>query len=245
MSSRIVEPIEPWNFAAAVSSLSTIKVQPDMETLRLTEVVLDTIITTSDPIGSGNVEYHGSDSVRPEAVPSHPSFFTFFVQGIEFPKQLSDHPTKDYPEDFFRTLVRGPPIKITKNQRLSLRKGVHAILDLFMLAKLLVNKDEDSPSAEAQVQAQSYESEISELINTAGAGAMQRCFFITAKGYFSIVPSKVDYGDRVAISNGGPIPFVLRKVVQFGPSAETTYRLVGDGYVHGLMLGEALNLGTL
>ena len=54
-------------------------------------------------------------------------------------------------------------------------------------------------------------------------------------------------GDLIAIVHGGPLPVMLRAVdgpLQTG--AKRTYRLIGDAfcYVHGMVDGEALQLGT-
>ena len=97
----------------------------------------------------------------------------------------------DYLEVFFRTLIRGPPTKITRNRMLSLRNGVCRLITVFMLAINLVDNNEGSSSADVRAQAQSYETKISELFSAVGAGAMQRCFCIIAKGYSGLVSSKV------------------------------------------------------
>lgn len=54
-------------------------------------------------------------------------------------------------------------------------------------------------------------------------------------------------GDLIAIVHGGPLPVMLRAVD--GPlqrGAKRTYRFIGDAfcYVHGMVDGEALRLGT-
>ena len=48
----------------------------------------------------------------------------------------------------------------------------------------------------------------------------------------------------MAIFSDGLVPFILREVEQNSLGAETIYRLVGDGLVHGLVYGEALSLDT-
>ena len=53
-------------------------------------------------------------------------------------------------------------------------------------------------------------------------------------GYFSQLPAATDIGDRVAILNGCPIPFVLRH-----DTTSSTFRLIGCAYVSGMMDGQA------
>jgi hypothetical protein len=63
-------------------------------------------------------------------------------------------------------------------------------------------------------------------------------FIITEKGYVGVVPNLTQVGDVVAILKGGSVPFILRESVE-RPGA---FRLVGDGYIHGLMHGEGVLL---
>jgi hypothetical protein len=52
------------------------------------------------------------------------------------------------------------------------------------------------------------------------------------------VPSDAQIGDEVCVFSGGAVPFVLRK--NHGKEGEVVYQLVGEGYIHGIMYGEAL-----
>jgi hypothetical protein len=56
---------------------------------------------------------------------------------------------------------------------------------------------------------------------------------VTTRGFAGVVPSLSQAGDLVAIMKGGCVPFVLRE------SGEK-WKLVGEGYVHGIMKGEGL-----
>ena len=74
---------------------------------------------------------------------------------------------------------------------------------------------------------------------TAGAFAKRisnGVFCVTKMGYVGLVPGDAQVGDEVCIFTGGAVPFVLRK-----DSSGETYTLVGEGYIHGLMYGEALS----
>ena len=60
----------------------------------------------------------------------------------------------------------------------------------------------------------------------------------TRAGYMANVPEQAKTGDVLAIVNGCKTPFVLR---QQGPAE---YILIGDCYVHGIMYGEAMEMGS-
>jgi hypothetical protein len=73
-----------------------------------------------------------------------------------------------------------------------------------------------------------------------------RVFFSTAKGRLGIGPSSMVKGDLVVVMCGATTPFVMRKVdacsgVPEGeaPTENSTFRIIGEAYVHGLMDGEA------
>ncbi|KAK0714092.1 hypothetical protein B0T26DRAFT_650377 [Lasiosphaeria miniovina] len=66
-----------------------------------------------------------------------------------------------------------------------------------------------------------------------------RRLVVTRKGYLGAAPRSAQVGDGVYVLAGGHVPFVLRRD-QSGGSAPSTFWLVGDCYVHGLMHGEAL-----
>jgi hypothetical protein len=59
-----------------------------------------------------------------------------------------------------------------------------------------------------------------------------RSFFITEKGYYGLGPWTTKPGDICTIIMGAYVPFVLR------PKESGLFRLLGETYVHGTMLGE-------
>jgi hypothetical protein len=65
-----------------------------------------------------------------------------------------------------------------------------------------------------------------------------RRFVTTKNGYAGVVPNMTQTGDIIAIFKGGRVPFILQRSLQ-RPHA---FRLVGDGYIHGIMQGEGLSL---
>ena len=66
-----------------------------------------------------------------------------------------------------------------------------------------------------------------------------RRFCVTKNGFFGLVPRGTNEGDRVTILYGGVVPFIIRPQLR---DSKTVYTLVGHGYFHGLMHGEALDL---
>lgn len=70
-------------------------------------------------------------------------------------------------------------------------------------------------------------------------GVPGRCFFCTyPTRYMGIGPDHMRAGDTIAIFFGARTPFIIR------PDEDTGhFRLIGDCYIHGLMDGEALEMG--
>jgi hypothetical protein len=86
--------------------------------------------------------------------------------------------------------------------------------------------------------------------------ALQQChwsgqqFFTTERGYMGYGPPNLQPGDDVCVIFGGLAPFALRKRKGDAPSTSegSTYKLVGECYLHEIMHGEAieeLRVGTL
>jgi hypothetical protein len=61
---------------------------------------------------------------------------------------------------------------------------------------------------------------------------LSKRFFLSDTGYLGLAPIRSQAGDEVWILQGGNVPFILRGL-QNG-----RYLLVGEAYVHGVMLGE-------
>jgi hypothetical protein len=61
----------------------------------------------------------------------------------------------------------------------------------------------------------------------------KRRFCLTRKGYFGIVPATSQAGDYVCIFSACHIPFILHPI-------NSSHKLVGQCYIHGIMWGEAL-----
>jgi hypothetical protein len=61
--------------------------------------------------------------------------------------------------------------------------------------------------------------------------------FLSEKGYVGLAPKHALPGDKVCVILGAIVPYVLRRVGEEG------FELVGEAYVHGIMDGEAMDLG--
>ena len=70
---------------------------------------------------------------------------------------------------------------------------------------------------------------------------LSRRLFTTKKGYVGIAPEGVETKDLIAVLQGCSMPMVLRKVEAVFEN--TTYKVIGECYVHGIMNGEALKWG--
>ena len=89
-----------------------------------------------------------------------------------------------------------------------------------------------SPNADTAGNAQNY-------ATAAGRYTDGRRFFVTKHGRFGLGPPGVLPGDRCAVLFGSRVPFIVRATEG---SADTSYLLLGETYVHGVMRGEAVRL---
>jgi hypothetical protein len=69
-----------------------------------------------------------------------------------------------------------------------------------------------------------------------------RKFFLSKeKGRFGLAPKRTREGDMICILYGCSVPVILR---EHSTDRDVFYELIGEAYVHGLMDGEAMELGT-
>lgn len=73
-----------------------------------------------------------------------------------------------------------------------------------------------------------------------GIYAFERRFCVTEKGYLGIVPPKIEVGDSIYVVFVAQTPYILRSA-----EGDDSYRLVGECYVHGLMVGEAITIQSV
>ncbi|MCJ1306637.1 hypothetical protein MMC25_000280 [Agyrium rufum] len=235
---RVVEHAEISTFKASTSSAAAMQIDDSGYTLTLTAAVFDTVVSVS-PILEPLDANHETGSPKIGLV--IPDILSFFFSGLEFSRNLTDYPTmEDSLEIFLRTYIRGPPIDISQNEMTRLRKGVRAMSQRLLIGKTFMDKD-TTEKRDLYAELQQNEEDLKGLFDAGTRQAFLRRFCITERGYFGLVPWRVQAGDQVAIIAGGPVPFVLRQAEDQKP-LEQVYRLVGDGYFHGLMHREAAAL---
>lgn len=66
---------------------------------------------------------------------------------------------------------------------------------------------------------------------------MRKLFISKDQGWLGLAPMDAELGDRIALLEGGSVPYILRPK----RGKETEYELIGDAYVHGIMDGQAWN----
>jgi hypothetical protein len=138
----------------------------------------------------------------------------------------------EVPEEHRRTLIANkfhtqwPCTSDMKNEYLAFLKRLEDIANGNGLAPGTMDGD-------AYVRRNAY----AEALDMAIRG---RSYFSTAGGRTGIGPSDTRLGDLVCVLIGGPTPYILR----LGAS-RSSYTLVGESYVNGLMSSEALNLRNL
>jgi hypothetical protein len=77
-----------------------------------------------------------------------------------------------------------------------------------------------------------WESIMTSEVLSAFRASVHRRLVRTKRGYLGLVHGQVQIGDKVALFRGGSLPLIIRKHGDI-------WRIVGDGYVHGVMMGEA------
>lgn len=89
-----------------------------------------------------------------------------------------------------------------------------------------------------------HDERLEDLLKTArqyesnlGVTALNRRFCATSKRYLGWIPASASTNDIICIFKGGPVPYVLR------PVDDDHYILIGECCVHGIMDGEAMNMG--
>ncbi len=85
------------------------------------------------------------------------------------------------------------------------------------------------------------EGDADRFAKTVAAVCHGRKFFITENGFFGVGPAAMDIGDAVHILLGADVPFLLRQKNMCGRyELDGSWSLVGECYVQGLMVGEAV-----
>jgi hypothetical protein len=82
--------------------------------------------------------------------------------------------------------------------------------------------------------------EIATFDDVFASATTDRKFFVTKEGFMGLTSPETCSGDRVVIFSGGTTPFIIRRD-QHSDGKRSSYTLVGEAYIHGLMNGEGLN----
>jgi hypothetical protein len=77
--------------------------------------------------------------------------------------------------------------------------------------------------------------EIDAFANAVFLAIIGRKLFISKEeGWLGLAPMHAEVGDRIALLEGGKVPYILRPK----PGEENEWEIIGDAYVHGIMDGE-------
>jgi hypothetical protein len=88
---------------------------------------------------------------------------------------------------------------------------------------------------ESQRDLKEYTDDVTTYVGTLRDGGSRRPF-LSKRGYVGLGPISTQTGDLICILAGAKFPYILRKCSRTCGSFE----LVGEGYVHGIMYGEAM-----
>lgn len=80
-----------------------------------------------------------------------------------------------------------------------------------------------------------------EILDTLRSLLVNQGIFLTQKGYVGLGSPNLQHGDELWMIFGCNVPLLLRPVSKGNDKTEVKpfhYVLIGDNYVHGLMLGE-------
>lgn len=78
---------------------------------------------------------------------------------------------------------------------------------------------------------------VQSLVFSASGTSVNRRLVRTRTGYLGLVPFHSRSGDKIGLFRGGALPLVIREV------SNGYWHVVGDAYVHGVMMGEVYDDG--
>lgn len=204
----IATPFEHPTFAASSSCDSSVHVRHDEDSLLVRGSTVDRIAKKTHTLGSPD---HLSREYDVPEIAGNPALglipiVRFFVSGIALAQELDGYPTHEGSLDVaLRTFLRGPPSEISQKQMISIHEGVRAFFSFVQIGLDLSEKKEEKEADRETILIRANE-EKQKMIGLFKAGARpanQRCFCTTEKGFFGLVPGKVEVGDEVAVLNGG------------------------------------------
>lgn len=158
----------------------------------------------------------------------------------------SSQPRPTIIDAFWRTLCANihPRTSNLENAREADAMRTRACHDLWWWRQLRQTKYRDLPAASMQVSQEKLE-EIDNFHNHVISIAAGRRFFKSSTGLFGLSPQDAQEGDQIWVVNGGRVPLILRAIPgadNHGHGEEFTF--LGDSYVHGIMQGEVIEMGT-
>lgn len=150
-------------------------------------------------------------------------------------------------EAFAQTLTLSTTVEFTDRPGAETYRGIDFTLSLFDQTITKMETAGDRESCEAMKK--EFKQEYAELKDAVGDHVKSATFSIelqntclgrklfgTKEGYIGLGDITLQADDLVCILFGGKVPFILRKV-------EGWYKFVGECYLHGIMLGAALEEG--
>jgi hypothetical protein len=183
----------------------------------------DTIRRLSKPLA------HDSSKV------SQADFHIFIWEGgnltLDFHNHPAGYPTgEDASDVMLWTLVCDRRESKTPEEIFRLRRSLWAILgQMTSLAARGVSSDS------------AWLPHLRNIMQDGLPNALGRRWCLTESGYFGLVPGGAQTGDCVCLFYGGASPFVIRPC---SAAPDTEFQLIGHGYFHGLMHGEAFDMRT-
>ena len=158
-------------------------------------------------------------------------FYKFVWQGGHLTLDFSRYPTgEDAPDVLLSTLICARLGSKMPNEASRLRRSLWSVIgEMTALA------------ARSESAVSDWAPHTRDIMQGGFPKALGRCWCLTENGYLGLVPGGTQVGDRVCIFYGGALPFLVRPC---SAKPDTDFRLVGHGYFHGLMHGEAFDLKT-
>jgi hypothetical protein len=118
--------------------------------------------------------------------------------------------------------------------RETFRKGHEGLLHICNLTERYRREDTTITEEERQQNLKDYTDDVTTYFGFLRDTGTRRPF-LSKRGYVGLGPASMQTGDSVCILAGAKFPYILRKCSQTCGSFE----LIGEGYVHGIMYGEA------
>jgi hypothetical protein len=165
---------------------------------------------------------------------------------------ISSYPTGEKPTDILWKVPIGDARYLPDNRQkeVDFRASYHALREYMQLGDRKTDQNTEISKIRALAKLKQYlfrPQELSKLLwdylLTAREFAerfVDAKVCITNKGYVGIVPGRARKGDLVTVFYGSAVPFIVEKKDDSG-----FYRLIGEGYIHGIMHKDSSGLQGL